>query len=345
MPGEQGYPQTTPNILQAVDVTVDYMADKRGTAPAPAAHPGNAYAPPTVPIHTLALSHVNLAINQGQSIAIMGPSGSGKSTLLHALAGIITPTSGQVLFRGRSLGTYSDARRSALRRTTFGFVFQSGQLLPELNAVENVALPLMLAGQDYRAATEQAATWLDRVGIRPLAAQRPGEMSGGQMQRVAIARALCINPSVIFADEPTGALDQNTGHEVMALLMEVASHNGSAVIVVTHDPSVAGFCGSVITMQDGQLITDSAANPSLVQHPANQPYQRPPVQPASTQRVQGWSALTAPTQVASVVRDTVQPATVYTVPSNTTPTSQYAIVQHDSMQRGGSQTQHLGEVR
>jgi putative ABC transport system ATP-binding protein len=201
----------------------------------------------------LALNQVNFALGEGETVAIMGPSGSGKSTLLHALAGILKPTSGTVSFRGSNLSAMSDADRTKLRRNAFGFVFQSGQLLPELPAVENIALPMMLDGVDYRAATDSAILWLERMGLRALAAHRPGEMSGGQMQRIAIARALAMRPAVVFADEPTGALDQTTGREVMGILMAAAHDNGSAVVVVTHDPNVAAFCGRTVTMRDGQL--------------------------------------------------------------------------------------------
>lgn len=148
----------------------------------------------------------------------------------------------------------SDQDRTMLRRNAFGFVFQSGQLLPELPAVENIALPLMLGGTDYSQATDTAMLWLERLGLKHLASHRPGEMSGGQMQRVAIARALATNPSVVFADEPTGALDQATGREVMGILMDAAQANGSAVVVVTHDPNVAAFCSRTVTMRDGRLL-------------------------------------------------------------------------------------------
>ncbi|WP_423773130.1 ABC transporter ATP-binding protein [Bifidobacterium pullorum] len=205
------------------------------------------------PVHTLALNHVDFTLREGESVAVMGPSGSGKSTLLHALAGIIRPTAGIVTFRGANLTAMPDAARTKLRRSAFGFVFQSGQLLPELPAVENIALPMMLGGVDYRRATDAAILWLERLGLRALAGQRPGEMSGGQMQRVAIARALCVQPAVVFADEPTGALDQTTGREVMSILMEASRANGAAVVVVTHDPNVAAFCDRTITMQDGRL--------------------------------------------------------------------------------------------
>ncbi|KFI63210.1 ATP-binding protein of ABC transporter system [Bifidobacterium cuniculi] len=204
----------------------------------------------------LALNHVNFALAEGESVAIMGPSGSGKTTLLQSLAGIIKPTAGTVTFRGSNLETMSDADRTRLRRNAFGFVFQSGQLLPELPAVENIALPIMLGGVPYAQATNHAMAWLDRMGLRALMNQRPGEMSGGQMQRVAIARALCVNPAVIFADEPTGALDQNTGHEVMRLLMDAAHANHAAVLLVTHDPNVASYCSRTVHMRDGMILEE-----------------------------------------------------------------------------------------
>ena len=235
-------------ILNASDLVMDYgAANVRAAADHGTAGTGPAS------VHTLALNHVDFPLREGESVAVMGPSGSGKSTLLHALAGIIRPTAGTVTFRGANLTAMPDAARTKLRRSAFGFVFQSGQLLPELPAVENIALPMMLGGVDYRRATDAAILWLERLGLRALAGQRPGEMSGGQMQRVAIARALCVQPAVVFADEPTGALDQTTGREVMSILMEASRANGAAVVVVTHDPNVAAFCDRTITMQDGRL--------------------------------------------------------------------------------------------
>lgn len=253
-------------MIEAHDLVMDYTASMAraqaghgvtsvipaGTGAAvPAANGQPGFTMPTM--HTLALNHVSFALGEGETVAVMGPSGSGKSTLLHALAGIIRPTSGTVTFQGANLTAMSDADRTKLRRGAFGFVFQSGQLLPELPAVENIALPMMLDGADYRSATDAAMLWLERLGLRQLASQRPGEMSGGQMQRIAIARALAVQPAVVFADEPTGALDQATGREVMGILMAAARDNGSAVVVVTHDPNVASFCSRTVTMQDGQL--------------------------------------------------------------------------------------------
>lgn len=253
-------------MIEAHDLIMDYTASMAraqaghgvtGVMPAgtgaavPAANGQPGFAMPTM--HTLALNHVSFALGEGETVAVMGPSGSGKSTLLHALAGIIKPTAGTVTFRGSNLDAMSDADRTKLRRNAFGFVFQSGQLLPELPAVENIALPMMLDGMPYRTATDTAILWLERMGLRALANNRPGEMSGGQMQRIAIARALAVKPAVVFADEPTGALDQATGREVMGILMAAARDNGSAVVVVTHDPNVASFCSRTVTMQDGQL--------------------------------------------------------------------------------------------
>ncbi len=260
---------TAQPILTATDLTMDYAA--QAATPRTAQDQG-AFAP-----HPLALNRVNFTLHPGETVAVMGPSGSGKSTLLHALAGIITPTAGTVQFRGANLAAMPDAERTALRRNAFGFVFQSGQLLPELPAVENIALPLMLGGMPYAQATSQAVLWLERFGLRPLMAQRPGEMSGGQMQRVAIARALSVNPAIIFADEPTGARDQTTGHAVMRLLMDAARANNASVVLVTHDPNVAAYCSHTVHMRDG-MITAAQPTPTAQvarQAPARMPMQAP----------------------------------------------------------------------
>lgn len=210
---------------------------------------------------TTALAGVSLDVAASESVAIMGPSGSGKTTLLHCLAGVITPTSGDVLWRGQNLATMNDRSRTALRRTDFGFVFQSGQLLPELPAGENAALPLMLAGMKPQAAVADANKWLHYLGLGGMENRRPGELSGGQAQRVAIARALCMNPGVIFADEPTGALDQTTGHEVLQVLTTAARDAGAALVIVTHDPAVARHCARTIHMRDG-LVVDEHRRPT-----------------------------------------------------------------------------------
>ena len=207
---------------------------------------------------THALDRADLEVSAG-SLAIMGPSGSGKTTLLHCLAGIIRPTGGSVAFRGQELSTMPDRERTALRRRDFGFVFQSGQLLAELPANENVALPLMLDGVKPQAAIARAEQQLRLIGLAGMEKRRPGELSGGQAQRVAIARALVTEPAVVFADEPTGALDQQTGQDVMNVLVNATTGTGTALVVVTHDPGVARHCGRTIVMQDGRIVAEHLA--------------------------------------------------------------------------------------
>ncbi|MGO1560976.1 Methionine ABC transporter ATP-binding protein [Actinomycetales bacterium JB111] len=203
-----------------------------------------------------ALAGASVDIPSGQSVAIMGPSGSGKTTLLHCLAGIRVPDSGEVRLGGNLVSAMSDAARSRLRRQMLGFVFQDGQLIPELSARENVALPLMLNGTGRHQALRSADGWLDRLGIGHAARRRPGEMSGGQAQRVAVARALVHNPQVVFADEPTGALDQATGHEVMQLLTTTTRMTGTTLVVVTHDTNVAGWCERLVELRDAMIHSD-----------------------------------------------------------------------------------------
>ncbi|HLU44022.1 MAG TPA: ABC transporter ATP-binding protein [Natronosporangium sp.] len=201
---------------------------------------------------TQALIGATVRIRAGEVVAVMGPSGSGKSTLLHCLAGIVRADSGQVRYAGRDLTTMSDAERSALRRRDFGFVFQFGQLVPELTCLENVALPLRLNGVRRREAEQRAQGWLERLGVAEVAGKRPGEVSGGQGQRVAVARALITNPRVVFADEPTGALDSLTGEQVMQLLTGAAAETGAAVVLVTHEPRVAAYASREIVVRDGR---------------------------------------------------------------------------------------------
>ncbi|MFE9422915.1 ABC transporter ATP-binding protein [Kitasatospora sp. NPDC006697] len=200
---------------------------------------------------TPALRGAELAVQRGEILAIMGPSGSGKSTLLHCLAGILTPEGGEVRFAGQRLDTMPEQARSALRRDRFGFVFQFGQLVPELTAVENVALPLLLARTKRAAALAQAREWFGRLGLDGLEGRRSGELSGGQAQRVALARALVTRPDVVFADEPTGALDSLTGEQVMDLLVATAREQGATVVVVTHEPRVAACADREVVVRDG----------------------------------------------------------------------------------------------
>ncbi|MGW2860245.1 ABC transporter ATP-binding protein [Streptomyces sp. SDr-06] len=201
---------------------------------------------------TPALDGAEFSIHPGEVVAVMGPSGSGKSTLLHCLAGIVTPDSGKILYDGRELSAMSDAERSALRRTEFGFVFQFGQLVPELTCVENVALPLRLTGVKRKEAERRALAWMERLEVADLGHKRPGEVSGGQGQRVAVARSLVTQPRVVFADEPTGALDSLNGERVMQLLTEAARSTNAAVVLVTHEARVAAYSDREIVVRDGK---------------------------------------------------------------------------------------------
>jgi putative ABC transport system ATP-binding protein len=201
---------------------------------------------------TPALSDAGMCVDAGEIVAVMGPSGSGKSTLLHILAGIVLPDSGRVVFDGRDVTAMSDAERSNLRLREYGFVFQFGQLVPELPCVENVALPLRLEGVRRREAERRALEWLERLEVRDVAQQRPGEVSGGEGQRVAVARALVSEPRVLFADEPTGALDSLNGERVMCLLTAAAHEADVAVVLVTHEARVAAYSDREIVVRDGR---------------------------------------------------------------------------------------------
>jgi putative ABC transport system ATP-binding protein len=211
---------------------------------------------------TPALRGANLSIHAGEILAVMGPSGSGKSTLLHCLAGILAPKRGEILFAGRRVDTLSENERSALRRDTFGFVFQFGQLVPELTAEENVALPLLLGGLRRSDALQRAREWFTRLGLDNLEQRRSGELSGGQAQRVALARGLVAHPKVLFADEPTGSLDSLTGELVMELLVTAAREDGTTVVLVTHEPRVAAYADREVVVRDGlvsSLVPDAFA--------------------------------------------------------------------------------------
>jgi putative ABC transport system ATP-binding protein len=201
---------------------------------------------------TPALTGAGLEVDGGEIVAVMGPSGSGKSTLLHCLAGIVRPDSGTVTFEGRELSTLADAERSALRRSKFGFVFQFGQLVPELTCRENVALPLRLDGTPRRDAERRADELLELLEVAAVARQRPGRVSGGEGQRVAVARALVTDPRLLFADEPTGALDSLNGERVMELLTAAARERGTAVVLVTHEARVAAYSDREVVVRDGR---------------------------------------------------------------------------------------------
>ena len=207
---------------------------------------------------TPALRGANLSVSQGEILAVMGPSGSGKSTLLHCLAGILAPRHGEVSFDGQRLDTMREEQRSRLRRERFGFVFQFGQLVPELTE-ENVALPLLLGGTRREEALRVARAWFERLELDGLERHRAGEMSGGQAQRVALARGLVAHPDVLFADEPTGSLDSLTGELVMDLMTGAAREEGTTVVLVTHEPRVAAYADREVIVRDGRVVSTTAA--------------------------------------------------------------------------------------
>lgn len=218
----------SPGLLQAVDVHKSFGA-------------------------TPALRGADFSVGEGEIVAVMGPSGSGKSTLLHCLAGIFVPDSGEIRFEGRRIDRGDERARTTLRRTAFGFVFQFGQLVPELTTADNVALPLLLSKVRRKEAYQRAGSWLDRLGLEGLGSRRTGELSGGQAQRVALARALVTRPRVLFADEPTGSLDSLTSEQVMNLLVDTARAEGSTVVLVTHDARVAAYADREVLVRDGRV--------------------------------------------------------------------------------------------
>ncbi len=200
---------------------------------------------------TPALRLVDVDVAEGEILAVTGPSGCGKSTLLHCLAGILRPDAGEVVYGEHRLDTWSEKMRARLRRTEFGVLFQFGQLVAELTAAENVALPLLLAGTGRREARAAAVGWLDRLGVADVADVRPGEMSGGQQQRCAVARALVTQPRVLFADEPTGALDSRASEQLLGELVRLAREQRTTVLLITHDAQVAAYADREVALRDG----------------------------------------------------------------------------------------------
>ncbi|MFJ4224935.1 ABC transporter ATP-binding protein [Microbacterium sp. NPDC089695] len=213
---------------------------------------------------THALAGVDLTIHRGEAVAIMGASGSGKTTLLHILAGIVTPDAGTVTFQPPAghpveVSALGESARSRMRRESFGFVFQQGLLIPELTAVENVALASMITGVKKADAVQRAASWLAALGLAGMEDRRIGELSGGQAQRVAIARAQVTGAELVFADEPTGALDSRTSQEVMDALLWSTVGQGRTLLVVTHDPEVASRCSRIVSVRDGLVVSSGVA--------------------------------------------------------------------------------------
>ncbi len=207
-------------------------------------------------LDTQVLNDISLTINSGDRLAIVGSSGSGKSTLLHLLGGLDTPTRGSVHIQGQDISTLSVSAASKMRNKTLGFVYQFHHLLPELSALENVALPLIIGGTKPKSAIEQAAVLLEKVGLGHRLKHKPSELSGGERQRAAIARALITNPACLLADEPTGNLDHHTAEQVFDLMLELNANLDTALVIVTHDISLANRMDKVLTLRDGSFQVD-----------------------------------------------------------------------------------------
>ena len=208
---------------------------------------------------TQALRGVDIDVQRGEVLAVMGPSGAGKSTLLHCLTGILVPDQGTVTYAPDPAGTHTlvsgfgEPERSRLRLTDFGFVFQFGQLLPELSAVDNVSIPLLLHGARRPEALRKSADLLERLGLDGLGSKLPGELSGGQAQRVAVARALVTSPAVLFADEPTGALDSLASENVLTLMLDLVRDSGTTLVMITHDARTAAYADREVIVRDGAM--------------------------------------------------------------------------------------------
>jgi putative ABC transport system ATP-binding protein len=234
---------TTPYVIQTTNIAKEYVM---GTE------------------HIHALRSVSITIERGEYVAFMGPSGSGKSTLMNIVGCLDTPSSGQYILNGQDVSRMSDNQLAEVRNKEIGFVFQTFNLLPRSTALENVALPLIYAGLNKRERTELALESLRAVGLADRAGHRPNELSGGQRQRVAIARALVNTPSVLLADEPTGALDSKTSYEIMGLF-EALYAKGNTIIMVTHEEDIAHYAHRIVRLRDGLIETD------VVNHNVTQP--------------------------------------------------------------------------
>ncbi len=204
-----------------------------------------------------ALSEINLEIRNSEFVAIMGPSGCGKSTLLHLIGALHQPSSGDILLNNKALEGLSDEELTRIRRQDIGFIFQFFNLIPILNALENVALPLILDGMKTEDAHKKAQTWLEKVGLGNRMTHTPNQLSGGQQQRVAIARALSHDPEFILADEPTGNLDSKSADEIAQLLREISEDLGKTIIMVTHDPRMSSFANRIVHLKDGKIVNDN----------------------------------------------------------------------------------------
>lgn len=209
---------------------------------------------------TKALQGIDIDINAGEVLAIMGPSGSGKSTLLHVLAGVLVPDRGSVIFANQDIARLSESARSELRLRQFGFVFQFGQLLPDLSAIDNVTIPLLLARVPRKKALQLAADQLQDLGLAGQEGKLPNQLSGGQAQRVAVARALVTKPRILFADEPTGALDSFSAENTMLAMTKSARATDTSVVIITHDPRTAAYADREVIVRDGRISAGAATS-------------------------------------------------------------------------------------
>ncbi len=214
-------------------------------------------------VEVTGVDRLDLALDAGEFVALVGPSGCGKSTLLHLCGAMDRPTAGEVWFEGGLIGALDDDALTRLRRARVGFVFQFFNLLPSLTVAENIALPLLLAGADPSAVSERVRTWAERVGIGHRLDHVPSQLSGGEAQRTAIARAVVHEPAILLADEPTGNLDSANGARIVDLLRDVNRQSGAAILLATHDASVAAAAGRVITMRDGHIVSDARRREEL----------------------------------------------------------------------------------
>lgn len=232
-------------------------------------------------IQVHALRGVDLAVGQGEMVAVMGPSGSGKSTLMNMIGCLDRPSAGKYVLAGNEVSTMNDNQLADVRNRHIGFIFQGFHLLSRLTAVQNVETPLVYRGVPAQSRRRLALEALDRVGLKGRAEHRPPELSGGQQQRVAIARAIAGNPSILLGDEPTGALDQRTGHEILHLFQQLHAE-GATLVVVTHDETVAAHCSRVVRLSDGRVLSDQVnPNPRI----ALTELAKLPVPPANDEQV------------------------------------------------------------